>query len=58
MIALDHEGALRVLDESDLLVAVWDGQPARRLGGTAQVVDAAEERRLPVTVVWPAGATR
>lgn len=67
VISLDHEdptddaymdGGLRVLDESDLLVAVWDGQPARGLGGTAQVVDAAEARRLPVTVIWPAGAVR
>jgi hypothetical protein len=67
VIALDHEdptdaaymdGGLRVLDEIDLLVAVWDGQPARGLGGTAQIVDVAEERRLPVTVIWPAGATR
>jgi hypothetical protein len=67
VIALDHgdttdaaymDGGLRVLDESDLLVAVWDGQPARGLGGTAQVVDAAEERHLPVTVIWPPGATR
>ena len=67
VIALDHgdttdeaymDGGLRVLDESDLLVAVWDGQPARGLGGTAQVVDAAEESRLPVTVIWPAGAAR
>lgn len=29
----------RVTDLSDLLVAVWDGQPARGLGGTADVVD-------------------
>ena len=67
VIALDHEdatdeaymdGGLRVLDEVDVLVAVWDGQPARGLGGTAQVVDAAVERHLPVTVIWPAGATR
>jgi hypothetical protein len=67
VIALDHEdptdeaymdGGLRVLDEADVLVAVWDGQPARGLGGTAQVVDAAAERHLPVTVIWPAGATR
>jgi hypothetical protein len=28
----------RVTDLSDLLVAVWDGQPARGLGGTADVV--------------------
>jgi hypothetical protein len=67
VIALDHEdptddaymdGGLRVLDESDVLVAVWDGQPARGLGGTAQVVDAAAERDVPVTVIWPAGAAR
>jgi len=67
VIALDHEdpthkaymdGGLRMLDEIDVLVAVWDGQRARGFGGTAQVVDAAEERHLPVTVVWPAGAVR
>jgi hypothetical protein len=67
MIALDHEdptheaymdAGLRMLDEIDALVAVWDGQPARGFGGTAQVVDAAEERHLPVTVIWPAGAVR
>lgn len=67
VIALDHDevtdgaymdGALRMLEEIDLLVAVWDGQPARGFGGTAQVVEAAKERGLPVTVVWPAGAVR
>jgi hypothetical protein len=52
------DAGLRMLDEIDLLVAVWDGQRARGFGGTAQVVDAAEERHLPVTVVWPAGAVR
>jgi hypothetical protein len=29
----------RVTDLSDLLIAVWDGEPARGLGGTADVVD-------------------
>mgnify|MGYP000730496978 CR=1 FL=1 len=67
VIALDHDdptddaymdGGLRVLDECDVLVAVWDGQPARGLGGTAQVVDAAAERHVPVMVIWPAGAAR
>jgi hypothetical protein len=29
----------RVTDLSDLLVAVWDGEPARGLGGTADVVN-------------------
>lgn len=48
----------RMLDLADELVAVWDGQPARGHGGTADVVAAARQRGLPVTVVWPDGATR
>jgi hypothetical protein len=47
-----------VLDTVDALVAVWDGRPARDYGGTADVVAAARERGLPVTVVWPDGAER
>ena len=40
------------------LWAVWDGQPARGLGGTADVVAYANQRDLPVKVIWPAGARR
>jgi hypothetical protein len=29
---------MAIVDKSDLLLAVWDGQPARGLGGTADVV--------------------
>ena len=67
VVALDHEdptneaymdGGLAVLDASDCLIAVWDGKPARGFGGVADVVDAAHERDLPVTVIWPAGAVR
>jgi hypothetical protein len=47
-----------VVDRSSLLVAVWDGQPSRGLGGTADVVAYARERGVPVTVIWPEGATR
>jgi hypothetical protein len=47
-----------VVDRSSLLVAVWDGQPARGLGGTADVVAYAWERGVPVTVIWPEGARR
>lgn len=40
--ATDDEAYLnagrRVSDLSDLLIAVWDGQPARGVGGTADVV--------------------
>jgi hypothetical protein len=47
-----------VVDHSSLLVAIWDGEPARGLGGTADVVTYARERGVPVTVIWPEGATR
>ncbi|WP_019807521.1 hypothetical protein [Saccharomonospora halophila] len=50
--------SLRMLAEADELVAVWDGNPARGYGGTADVVQAARERGVPVTVLWPEGATR
>lgn len=52
------DASLRMLDRADELIAVWDGQPARGCGGTADVVQAAHDRDLPVTVVWPAGVTR
>lgn len=67
VIQLDHvestsdahmAASLRMLDGADELLAVWDGQPARGYGGTADVVDAARSRGIPVTVVWPDGATR
>lgn len=37
-----------VLDRSDVLVAVWDGEPARGMGGTGQIVAEARERGLPL----------
>ncbi|MEV8548158.1 hypothetical protein [Streptomyces sp. NPDC051572] len=43
---------------SDELTAVWDGQPARGYGGTADVVSYAERVGVPVSVLWPEGATR
>ncbi|MGE0192445.1 MAG: hypothetical protein AB7T63_10435 [Planctomycetota bacterium] len=36
---------------ADLLVAVWDGEPARGRGGTADIVAAARQRAVPVLVV-------
>jgi hypothetical protein len=52
------DASLRMLAEADKLFAVWDGQPARGYGGTADVVGAAKEQGVPVTVVWPTGSTR
>jgi hypothetical protein len=54
-----HMAASRLMvDSADRLIAVWDGQPARSFGGTADVVAYAQKKRLPVAVIWPAGASR
>jgi hypothetical protein len=50
--------SLRMLSRIDLLLAVWDGKPARAYGGTADVVRHARRRGLPVVVIWPEGAVR
>ncbi|WTW95374.1 hypothetical protein OG216_19220 [Streptomycetaceae bacterium NBC_01309] len=42
----------------DELLAVWDGQPARGYGGTADVVAYATDRGVPVRVLWSEGAVR
>lgn len=38
----------KVVDESDLLIAVWDGEPARGVGGTAEIVAYAVRNDVPV----------
>jgi hypothetical protein len=47
-----------VVDGSDLLIAVWDGQQAAGRGGTADVVAYARDQGRDVEVIWPSGATR
>ena len=47
-----------MIDHADELYAVWDGQPARGYGGTADVVAYARQRGVPVRVIWPDGAER
>ena len=51
-------GSQAMLERIDQLLAVWDQQPARGHGGTADVVKAAQERSIPVMIIWPVGATR
>jgi hypothetical protein len=41
---------IHMLDAVDVLVAVWDGAPARGMGGTAEMVNHA--RAIGVPVVW------
>jgi hypothetical protein len=52
------DASMYMLDRADMLLAVWDGEPARGYGGTADVVKVAEQRGIPVTVIWPEGASR
>ncbi|GIE89999.1 hypothetical protein [Actinoplanes regularis] len=47
-----------VVDRCDHLFAVWDGLPARGLGGTADIVAYARARGCPVTVLWIDGVHR
>lgn len=54
-----HMAAGRVMVERcTRLLAVWDGQPSKGLGGTADVVAYAQQQRIPVEVIWPEGASR
>lgn len=52
------EAGKHVVDESEVLVAVWDGHPAGGKGGTADVVRHARARGKRVVVIWPEGVTR
>lgn len=48
------ETGVRVADRCDILLAVWDGQPARGRGGTAEVVAYARELGKPLILIDPA----
>ncbi|WP_328316696.1 hypothetical protein [Streptomyces sp. NBC_00388] len=47
-----------IADRCDRLVAVWDGLPARGLGGTGDIVSYALAAGKPVTVIWREGVKR
>lgn len=47
-----------IVDHADRMVAVWDGAPARGLGGTADIVAYARRTGVPVTVLWSPGVRR
>ncbi len=48
---------LRVVAESDMLIAVWNGRAARGKGGTADVVQHALNTHVPILHVEPIGRT-
>ncbi len=52
------EASRKMLDDADVLFAVWDGEPARGFGGTADVAEYARGRGIRVEVIWPPGARR
>jgi len=41
-----------VVDRCDILIALWDGQPANGKGGTADVVKYAKECKRPTIRIW------
>lgn len=47
-----------IADNCDRLLAVWDGRPARGLGGTGDIVRYARALGRPVTVIWREGVRR
>jgi hypothetical protein len=49
---------IAIVERSEVLVAVWDGQVARGLGGTADIVRYAESRGRRIEVAWPDGLAR
>ncbi len=49
---------LITVERCDKLLAMWDGQPSRGLGGTADVVEYAHQLRKPVHNLWPTGLLR
>jgi len=48
-----YEAGKIVVRDSDLLIAVWDGEPARGLGGTADMVEYAKGLRKLLVQVNP-----
>lgn len=46
-----REAGLQVLQHSQVLLALWDGKPARSLGGTAEMVALARQQCLPLAWV-------
>ena len=41
-----------VVDHCDLLIAVWNGEPSRECGGTAEIVQYALKQNRPILRVW------
>lgn len=42
---------IAMLDASDVLITLWNGEPARGTGGTGEIVELARQRGMPVAWV-------
>jgi hypothetical protein len=47
------EAGKKVVDNAELLLAVWDKKPARGLGGTGDIVEYASQRQKDITCIDP-----
>lgn len=50
------EAGRYLLDRSDVVIALWDGEPSRGVGGTAEIVAEARARGLPLFCIRPSGS--
>ncbi|WP_336980489.1 DUF4231 domain-containing protein [Altererythrobacter fulvus] len=48
---------MTLLDNCDLLIAIWDGGPGRGRGGTREIIGQAARRAMPVVVIPPDGSS-
>lgn len=47
-----------IVEHCDVLITLWDGEPARGSGGTADIVAHARQLGVPVQIIWPEGVRR
>jgi len=40
-----------VVDNCDVLIALWDGEAPQKTGGTADIVEYAKKKKRPVIVI-------
>ena len=45
-----------VVNHCDILIALWDGEPSRGKGGTAEIVEYAAKRKRPVIIISTGGS--
>ncbi|GCB57237.1 hypothetical protein HND25_27930 [Rhodococcus erythropolis] len=48
----------KVVEQSNTIIAVWDGKNSKGLGGTGDVVKYARELGKRVNIIWPPGSER